>query len=111
MRLVVLVCGLLALGCVDRPLISDYENHVWSNPSAGSCPGPIADDGELGCRADTPYGCVCGHGVNIPGVVAGSEGSCHLGACCKGCWDVESETCLPGTDARGWGAYGGTCTH
>lgn len=95
-------------GCNSAPLeIVDMDRRTWSNPDAGECPGPVASDGELGCRLDTPHGCVCGvddgTGRNLP------NGACYDGACCKGCWDDAQHVCLPGNDARGWGERGEPC--
>lgn len=39
---------------------------------------------------------------------AGVSGTCHIGACCTGCWDGVS--CQSGTAASGCGVRGGSCT-
>lgn len=112
MRLVVIAFVLVVGGCCVTAPVDDTRDlaRTWSNPPVGSCPGPAADDnGELGCRFDTPPGCVCGIGEVDDAGGRHTAGGCYDGACCKGCWDATQRVCFPGNDARGWGNGGAPC--
>ncbi len=102
--------GSCCTGCFDTSNVC----HVDVPSACGSGGNACTSCGtNTTCRTFTCTNGTCGHTDNdgTSCTNAGVSGVCHAGACCAGCWDPGSSTCLPGDKTGVCGKGGSACTN